>query len=683
MNIKELTALLTDSSESFQNHKFIPWWTDDYENYIYPYDIFEREMISEAEACLEKCDTEALLAPTGCFGLTLFHLLVIHNFYEPVKKMLCDGRITAENVDLADHRGHGLTPFLLACSRGNLAMVRLLLDHGADASLWDERGMNAYHFLAYPRYSAPEHADNGPDLALNFESLERSVEQKGEIARLLTCDINKKENNGLTPLELLLSKEYSASYTWPLTEIFLEKGAKTDYVDEAGNTLLMMAIRHGHKTATLRLIEHCPELINTANKKGVTPLLHSIDFRNQPLYLALLDHGATPVPDNEMELFPLSQITGNAFAGVQETDRDALAMALYMTEKLIGQLDPDDDEIGEITYILHNALISDSNAHVLDCCQNAGIDFTMPIYYHGESLCLRDECLRPAFGINTLKKLVELGVDMNKAVTNGQTPAIILASMEQSSDESYFEEAAKLFSRESMEQTDNQGETAIHLAAENGHTTMLKVMLEKGVNVNLTEDAPAEAGTSPLHLACANGHVDVVKLLMDAGADDTVKTINGETPAHLALSRKRYGKEFNITQRKEILSLLKNLDIPREDGKTPFLLLDYTTGELLSLFLERGVNVNHADNTGMTALMSADKDMIKLLLRAGADLTMADNAGNTALHHALSRGSEEDARFLIRKGADYNRPNNHGETPVQIAVENGLDTVLELMTDIR
>ncbi len=63
MNIKELTELLTDSSESFQNHKFIPWWTDDYENYIYPYDIFEREIISEAEACLEKCSTEALLAP--------------------------------------------------------------------------------------------------------------------------------------------------------------------------------------------------------------------------------------------------------------------------------------------------------------------------------------------------------------------------------------------------------------------------------------------------------------------------------------------------------------------------------------------------------------------------------------------------------------------------------------------
>lgn len=34
-------------------------------------------------------------------------------------------------------------------------------------------------------------------------------------------------------------------------------------------------------------------------------------------------------------------------------------------------------------------------------------------------------------------------------------------------------------------------------------------------------------------------------------------------------------------------------------------------------------------------------------------------------------------------GADYNHLNNQGETPVQIAVEEGYDTVLELMTDIK
>ena len=126
--------------------------------------------------------------------------------------------------------------------------------------------------------------------------------------------------------------------------------------------------------------------------------------------------------------------------------------------------------------------------------------------------------------------------------------------------------------------------------------------------------------------------------------------------------------------------------MPREDGKTPLLLLDevYDPQELLSLLVEKGVDVNHADNQGMTLLMlSPDKETAKILLRAGADVNLADHQGNTALHYALENRSAGDARYLIKKGADYNRPNNQGVTPVQIAAEKGFDTVLELMTDIK
>lgn len=113
------------------------------------------------------------------------------------------------------------------------------------------------------------------------------------------------------------------------------------------------------------------------------------------------------------------------------------------------------------------------------------------------------------------------------------------------------------------------------------------------------------------------------------------------------------------------------------------MLLKARNTELLPLFLESGVDVNHADNEGMTMLMlHTAKDTAKELIRAGADVNMADNEGNTALHYALNDYNAEGARYLIRKGADYNRPNNEGETPVQIAVEKGMDTVLELMTDI-
>ena len=58
-----------------------------------------------------------------------------------------------------------------------------------------------------------------------------------------------------------------------------------------------------------------------------------------------------------------------------------------------------------------------------------------------------------------IKKLTDLGVDMEKAVTGGRTPANIVASMSGMED-AFFAEAAKLFSKESMEQTDNGGKAA-------------------------------------------------------------------------------------------------------------------------------------------------------------------------------------------------------------------------------
>ena len=127
---------------------------------------------------------------------------------------------------------------------------------------------------------------------------------------------------------------------------------------------------------------------------------------------------------------------------------------------------------------------------------------------------------------------------------------------------------------------------------------------------------------------------------------------------------------------------LKNidLDIPRNDGKTPLMLLKYLHRELLPIFLDRGVDVNHRDNLGRTAMMlNPSKDMVKELVQAGADVNLADNEGNTALHHALQEYDEGTARYLIKKGADYSCTNNDGKTPADIAVERGFDSVLELM----
>lgn len=185
---------------------------------------------------------------------------------------------------------------------------------------------------------------------------------------------------------------------------------------------------------------------------------------------------------------------------------------------------------------------------------------------------------------------------------------------------------------------------------------------------------------------------------MELGADDTVKNVDGLTPAQIVIDGDRcfrgssYERERADKNRVEIIKTLKTLDEPRNDGVTPLMRLQYEGINFITnvqpVLLEAGVDVNRKDSRGRTALMiAADehcfKDIIKELIRAGADINAVDAKGKTALHYALGYGSQDVARFLIKKGADYNRADNNGVTPATLAAEKGYENVLELMTDIK
>ena len=66
---------------------------------------------------------------------------------------------------------------------------------------------------------------------------------------------------------------------------------------------------------------------------------------------------------------------------------------------------------------------------------------------------------------------------------------------------------------------DEQGETALHIAARFGHTHCAKALLDGSDTQNgsteLTENA---FGWSPLFVACVEGHISIVKLLIESGA---------------------------------------------------------------------------------------------------------------------------------------------------------------------
>ena len=74
------------------------------------------------------------------------------------------------------------------------------------------------------------------------------------------------------------------------------------------------------------------------------------------------------------------------------------------------------------------------------------------------------------------------------------------------------------------------GHTALMKATENSHIDIIRILLEKGANPNIRN----ELGYTPLISASREGHIEIVRLLLENGADPNIKNNWGETPLMMA-----------------------------------------------------------------------------------------------------------------------------------------------------
>ena len=79
----------------------------------------------------------------------------------------------------------------------------------------------------------------------------------------------------------------------------------------------------------------------------------------------------------------------------------------------------------------------------------------------------------------------------------------------------------------------NDGLTALYLASQKGHETIVEVLLEKGVNA----DIQASDGSTALIQASQNGHEAIVKALLGKGVDVNLQTNNGDTALGVAQTK--------------------------------------------------------------------------------------------------------------------------------------------------
>jgi uncharacterized protein len=104
------------------------------------------------------------------------------------------------------------------------------------------------------------------------------------------------------------------------------------------------------------------------------------------------------------------------------------------------------------------------------------------------------------------------------------------------------------------------GWTPLHLAAFFGGFEAVKLLLEKGADVNARTSNPMS--NMPIHAAAAGNRTAIVQLLLEHGADPNVRQSGGWTPLHQAADHCDAGMV------KLLLHFGADVNLAKDDGKT-------------------------------------------------------------------------------------------------------------------
>jgi len=182
-----------------------------------------------------------------------------------------------------------------------------------------------------------------------------------------------------------------------------------------------------------------------------------------------------------------------------------------------------------------------------------------------------------------------------------------------------------------LEQKDENGNTALALAAKHGNLDMVVLLLKKGANPNVQN----RFGESPVMMAVMGHNIEVLKPLSIYGADFNLKNNAGELPLHHSLEK---GASLNM----------------------------------LEALLACNADPNLKDDSGDSALMIAVRKKFgalgatKLLLDPQYRVNINDNHQKfktTALFDAVNAENTSVVKFLLEKGADPMAKDAFGTIP--------------------
>ncbi|RLN86781.1 hypothetical protein BBJ28_00026226, partial [Nothophytophthora sp. Chile5] len=511
--------------------------------------------------------------------------------WEDVERAVNDG------ADVNEAGPAGNTALMLATSKGNLPIMRLLLEHGA--AVIPSRPTNSWGSLTAMKIAARSNRVDAARLLIEYGA-----------------DVRQGPNAYSSPLSI------AAFYgNVEFLDFVLTQDPDTVHTAIGGKTALWTAVNRGFVDAVSLLIKR-GAIVDYENEKGRTPLLDAAakgDERMVNLLLCAIakERGNPVVWPNTTQAEARLLIEENApvdFMIQDDQTQLMLATRKNQVDVMRSLMAAEHDHMEAARLLLDAAAKVDYGYSVVGgpliaAAAGGHVEMLKLLLDHGAISTMQD------FPGNKA---------LHHAASNGHSAVVrVLLEGARSAD---------------VDVTNKENWTPLIAAAKRGNIEIVRLLIEKNADVNRKRRDDMTA----LHLATERGHTEMVDLLLSHGADADAKNWERLTPLMMAATR---GHEEIV---KLLLESNANVELTEGAERTAMVL------EYLQLRRSDGMRALHF------AVKEGHYEVVSMLLRHGADVDAKNQKGRTPLMLAAFEGHEEISQLLLANSANLDLRDDYG-----------------------
>ncbi|GFU19540.1 ankyrin-3 [Nephila pilipes] len=642
---------------------------------------------------------------------TPLHIATLYGHIEVVKTLIQNGADVNAKTLLDE------TPLHYAADRGDKKIVEILLNHKAE--------INAYTLDLYRPFSyaaVKGHVAIAELLLKNNDDVNTMIDLEPSPLQLasknghlefvelllnhgaLINHRNENKDNGLTALHYS-----SGNGHFEIMKILIERGADIEVKDFQESTPLHLAAKRGHYDIVVFLIARGAD-IYSRNSFGWTALHIAAYYGFEAIVTQLLSNGADIRTEDKNNVSPIHLMILNELSEI-----------LIKRKANVDFVDDLD------CTALHLGAISGNLEFVKYCLENGcNIDAKNSSGFTALHLAVQGNHKE------VVSYLVENGAKTNIKDNNGFTALFFaIKNNDQNITSILIEKTAPTFT----DQIDclywavsggrhdivrvlfkeckfdvrllQEKHDFLHIAAENGHIIVVKILLENGFEIDakgetttplhcaifydqwetaqlflLNEANPNardQKGLTPLHIAVMKGNTDVVEILLEKKADIFIKDYQNNSVIDLAVC-------YNQLDTVKLLLMNEKIDV-NVKGYLDRTLLHYCalTGslEMTEYLVKSGANIHARCRNGHKPIhLAAAKGFVKIVeFYLDHNVSVNDWNGSrlTLLHIAAKYGKAKVAELMVQRSAYINAFDINGKAPIHLASANGHKDVLEIL----